>query len=83
MLNQNSDNQSKKPSDKKRIPLNRDSYSLNILKQLVRTSITFIEKRDVIFSDVYDQIIEELNNPRRNLLKLYLLLQSYPNFKYF
>lgn len=30
MLNQNSDNQPKKPSNKKRIPLNRDSYSLKI-----------------------------------------------------
>ena len=68
---------------RKRVSLARNSYSLSILKHLVRSSISVIEKRDVVFNDVYEQIISELHSPRRNQLKLYLLLQSYPKFKYF
>ena len=73
----------KKKASKKRVSLARNSYSLSILKHLVRSSITVLEKREVIFNDVYEQIINELKSPCRNQLKLYLLLQSYPKFKFF
>ena len=73
----------KKKISRKRVSLARNSFSLSILKHLVRSSISVLEKREVIFSDVYEQIITELHSPRRNQLKLFLLLQSYPKFKYF